>query len=106
LLAGITPKDIAYKLKITSHSVSYHRGNLYRKLGVQSIQELFTKFNKTEVLPFESLASAEKPFILIFGDNAPFGWTQRLSPSAFLDPNVNEKDNFTFNCSILGNWTT
>jgi DNA-binding CsgD family transcriptional regulator len=43
LLEGVSPKEIAYRLNISNHTVDFHRGNLYRKLGVMNIQELFAK---------------------------------------------------------------
>jgi DNA-binding CsgD family transcriptional regulator len=44
LLTGVSPKEIAHKLNISDHTVAFHRTKLYDKLGVQSIQELFTKY--------------------------------------------------------------
>jgi DNA-binding CsgD family transcriptional regulator len=44
LLKGMSPKDISYTLKVSYHTIVFHRTNLYRKLGVQSIQELFVKY--------------------------------------------------------------
>ncbi|MDR1836966.1 MAG: LuxR C-terminal-related transcriptional regulator [Treponema sp.] len=44
LLSGTSPKEIAHTLKVSSHTVSFHRANLYRKLGIQSVQELFAKY--------------------------------------------------------------
>jgi DNA-binding CsgD family transcriptional regulator len=45
LLDGISPKEIAYKLHVSSKAVDYHQGNLYGKLSVHSIQELFAKYS-------------------------------------------------------------
>ncbi|MCL2230659.1 MAG: helix-turn-helix transcriptional regulator [Treponema sp.] len=44
LLKGMPPKEIAYSLKISYETVHHHQKNLYRKLGIQSIQELFAKY--------------------------------------------------------------
>jgi len=44
LLKGVSPKDIGYTLKISVPTVYFHRNNLYRKLGVQGISELFAKY--------------------------------------------------------------
>jgi len=44
LLEGIQPKEIAYNLQISYRTVDVHRSNLYRKLGVNSIQELIVKY--------------------------------------------------------------
>jgi DNA-binding CsgD family transcriptional regulator len=40
LLEGISLKEIAHKLGVSYKTVDYHRGNLYRKFGIQSMQEL------------------------------------------------------------------
>jgi DNA-binding CsgD family transcriptional regulator len=45
LLNGVSPKEIARKLNISLHTVAYHRTNLYNKLGVQNIQELFAQYS-------------------------------------------------------------
>jgi len=45
LLKGISPKEIGYTLKISYETVHHHQKNLYRKLGIQSIQELFAKYS-------------------------------------------------------------
>jgi DNA-binding CsgD family transcriptional regulator len=45
LLAGITPKEIGYKLNISYDTVKYHLKKLYEKLEVNSIQGLFAKFS-------------------------------------------------------------
>jgi len=44
LLKGTSPKEIAYTLKIGYETVHHHQKNLYRKLDIQSIQELFAKY--------------------------------------------------------------
>ena len=43
LLAGAVPKEIAGELKISHSTVLFHKKNLYSKLNVHSIQELFAK---------------------------------------------------------------
>ena len=48
LLKGMSHKDIAYALKITFSTVNFHRSNIYRKLGVQSIAELFSRYNSPQ----------------------------------------------------------
>ena len=45
LLGGAAPKEIAYTLKISYETVRFHQKNLYRKLEIQSIQELFAKYS-------------------------------------------------------------
>jgi DNA-binding CsgD family transcriptional regulator len=44
LLAGGSPKEIAYTLKISYPTVNFHTANLYRKLKIQSRAELFAKY--------------------------------------------------------------
>ena len=46
LLKGTSPKEIGYTLKISYETVHHHQKNMYRKLGIQSIQELFAKYSK------------------------------------------------------------
>jgi len=58
LLDGIVPKEIAFNLKISYGTVLYHQRNLYRKLEVQSIQELFAKHLKQNE---SSQAMSRKP---------------------------------------------
>ena len=41
LAEGNSPKEIAYKLNISHSTIDFHRTNIYRKLGINSIQELF-----------------------------------------------------------------
>ena len=48
LLDGDSAKDIASKLNITLHTVDFHRTNIYRKLEVQTIQELFIKYKQQD----------------------------------------------------------
>ena len=45
LLKGTSPKEIAYTLKISYETVHHHQKNMYRKLCIQSIQELFAKYS-------------------------------------------------------------
>jgi len=47
LLEGTSPKEIGYTLKISYETVHHHQKNLYRKLNIQSIQELFAKYGRT-----------------------------------------------------------
>ena len=46
LLSGKSPKEMAYDLKISYHTVNFHVKNLYRKLGIQSRAELFANFGR------------------------------------------------------------
>jgi len=60
LLDGVPPKEIAHKLNITLHTVAFHRTNLYNKLGVQNIQELFTKYSTNGKAPPPEAIETEK----------------------------------------------
>ena len=44
LLKRMSPKDIGHTLKVSYHTIDFHRRNLYRKLGVQSRSELFALY--------------------------------------------------------------
>jgi len=44
LLDGISPKEIAFSLKIKLPTVIFHQYNIYNKLGVHSINELLVKY--------------------------------------------------------------
>ncbi|MDR1837092.1 MAG: helix-turn-helix transcriptional regulator [Treponema sp.] len=44
LLKRMSPKDIGYILKVSYHTIDFHRRNLYRKLGIQSRSELFALY--------------------------------------------------------------
>ncbi|MCL2721834.1 MAG: helix-turn-helix transcriptional regulator [Treponema sp.] len=41
-------KDIAYKLKVNIKTVDFHKTNIYRKLGISSVQELITTSKSIE----------------------------------------------------------
>ena len=47
LLKSLSPKEIAHTLKVSYHTVVFHRQNLYRKLGIQSRSELFALYLHT-----------------------------------------------------------
>ncbi|MCL2800350.1 MAG: helix-turn-helix transcriptional regulator [Treponema sp.] len=47
LLKGTAPKSIAAELNISYTTVLTHQKNIYRKLGIQSIHELFAKYLST-----------------------------------------------------------
>ena len=79
LLEGVSPKEIAYKLHISYHTVDSHRSKLYRKLGIQSIQELFTKYSANgngnttaEPEPAPSVVVTKKRKLLIVAGIAIF----------------------------------
>jgi len=45
LLEGLSQKGIAHKLNISHSTLDFHRTNLYKKLGVHSVKELFAKYS-------------------------------------------------------------
>lgn len=45
LLAGASPKEIAFSLKISYNTVLGHQRKLYRKLGINTIRELLAKYS-------------------------------------------------------------
>jgi len=45
LLIGASPKEIAYTLKISYNTVLGHQRKLYRKLDINTIRELITKYS-------------------------------------------------------------
>jgi DNA-binding CsgD family transcriptional regulator len=51
LLDGKAPKTIGYDLDISYGTVKFHQNNMYNKLGVQSIQELFAKYKSGYIPP-------------------------------------------------------
>ena len=48
LLEGISPKEIAFTLKVSYDTVCFHQKNLYRKLGIQSRMELFARYSSAQ----------------------------------------------------------
>ena len=44
LMKGVSPKEMGYTLKVSYHTIDFHKRNLYRKLGIQSLQELYVKY--------------------------------------------------------------
>ena len=67
LLEGISPKAIATNLGVSNKTVDYHKGNLYRKLGIQSMHELLVLFANKEIpesiLATEMNVSLPKEFV-------------------------------------------
>ena len=58
LLEGKSPKEIGYSLSISYDTVITHQKNIYRKLEVNSIRELFAKFKNQATLPKVALPKA------------------------------------------------
>ena len=113
-LDGSSPKDIAYKLNVSYSTVNFHRNNLYLKLGVNSIHELFAKFSLKK--PAGSLRKTKtdakskyKPFKLgkfsiILKANKPWGWQYRLDPDLiYYENKLKEGDIYKFSCSFISN---
>jgi len=44
MLTSKAPKEFAKILKVSYHTIDFHRKNLYRKLGVKSRVELFFRY--------------------------------------------------------------
>ena len=44
LLKGISAKDIGYTLKVSYNTIDFHKRNLYRKLKIQSLHDLYAKY--------------------------------------------------------------
>ena len=82
LLKGTSQKEMAYKLDISYSTVGYHRKNIYRKLNVQSIHELFAGFYS------ENVNSDSK---IIFADNKNF--TERTFETIYLHSSRNRENN-------------
>jgi DNA-binding CsgD family transcriptional regulator len=62
LLEGLSQKEIANKLNISHSTLDFHRTNLYRKLGVHSIKELFAKYSTNgKTAPSEPEAALPVP---------------------------------------------
>jgi len=48
-LDGLSFKEIASKLCVSYKTIDFHRGNIYRKFGIQSMQELMILFSNKEI---------------------------------------------------------
>jgi len=71
LLNGIQPKEIAYNLGITYNTLLFHQKELYHKLGVHSVHELFTKYAPNAKGEAANISSLKKTlpvkWLAIFG---------------------------------------
>jgi len=71
LLKGIPPKEIAYNLDIAYNTFLFHQKDLYRKLGVHSVHELFTKYAPNAKGETANISSLKKTlpvkWLAIFG---------------------------------------
>jgi DNA-binding CsgD family transcriptional regulator len=111
LFKGSTPKEIAFNLGIKYRTVDFHRNNVYRKLGVQSIQELFAKYSMPntpalKIMPDE-MATPEKPLVMDFYDNSFYNsetiWQYKITPSIFYFNKITAGERYTFSYSFKSN---
>jgi len=104
MLEGVRPKDITIKLNISYKTFDTHRISLYRKFNVHSIQELFSKYNNSKKTKnFNSLASAEKPYIVIPFYNEPWGWHFNVTFPLFIEDKITAGDVYTFSFIFTSN---
>ena len=66
LLAGATPKEIAYELNIAYGTFLTHQGNLYRKLDVHTINELLTKYSSDTKFLSQTIPADKKYVSAVF----------------------------------------
>jgi DNA-binding CsgD family transcriptional regulator len=64
LVEGLHPKGIASRLNLSVRTVSFHRSNIYRKLGVRNIQELLSKYNSAGRQYTEAASPTEPEAVL------------------------------------------
>jgi DNA-binding CsgD family transcriptional regulator len=101
LLEGISQKEIANKLNISHSTLDFHRTNLYKKLGVHSIKELFAKYSTNgKTAPSEPETALPVPEtkkrkgfkilliagILVLVLSALLIWKFTIKPSAYFKP--------------------
>jgi len=78
LLNGIPPKEIAHNLDIAYNTLLFHQKELYRKLGVHSVQELLIKY--TPGAKNEAANIIEPEFeVIVQEDFAADGWLDKRS---------------------------
>jgi len=133
MLKGMSLKEIAVNLCVSYKAVDYHRGNLYRKFDIHSMQELFalnlhnqSDWNLNGVfLPFaaykDNLGSSinvmlkeekirGKPFTCYYIKGVLSNEPQGVYAGIFIQPNsatldiIKASNSFSFN--ILGDGTT
>ncbi|MCL2265248.1 MAG: helix-turn-helix transcriptional regulator [Treponema sp.] len=101
LLKCVSPKEMAYKLNVSNHTIAYHRTKLYRKLKVKNAKELLAKYGSSGS-PV-SFISEEKPFVITLHDDAPHGHSFRFYPFNNSNVMINSGDLFTVNYSFSSN---
>ena len=111
LLNGISPKEIAYNQNISYSTVNFHRNNLYKKLNVNSLQELFSKYSSPiapspEIMPVE-MATPEKPLVIDFYDNSFYNsetiWQYKITPPLFYFNKITAGERYVFSYSFKSN---
>lgn len=111
ILAGMSLKEIAGKLGVSYKGVDFHRGNLYQKLGVQSMQELLVVHNSNTssspaILPVQ-MAAPEKPLVCNFNDNSFHNqttiWQYKIVPSIFYTNKITAGESYIFSYSFTSN---
>ena len=80
LLEGDAFKEIGYKLKTNYNTVMWHQKNLYRKLSVNSINELLTKFSKTNAAVLSPLVDDSEFFTRWITSYDDFGSHISITP--------------------------
>lgn len=60
LVEGLPPKEIAHKLSVSNRTVSFHRSNIYKKLGVHNIHELLAKRNSAGEYTETAISTEQK----------------------------------------------
>jgi len=102
LLEGMALKEISGVLKISLKTVDFHRDNLYRKLGIQSNKELFTKYLPKSQHKLK--LSAENPLVMILANDGGYGWQSKYyaTPPFFFEK-INAGDRYIFNCTYKSN---
>ena len=102
LIDGISPKEIAFLMKISNKTFYVHKNNLYRKLNIHSIQELFAK-NPSKKRPVNNI-SEENPMIAVLYDDGNFGWKFKYnSLQPFYEEKIEAGDRFTVNLTFTSN---
>ena len=87
-------------MKIAYNTVDTHRNRIYRKLGVQSIHELVSKYKSKFEIQSSSIASVEKPLIITLGYDEPWGYKTSFYPFTSKNNRIFMGDSFNFSYSF------
>ncbi|MCL2187086.1 MAG: helix-turn-helix transcriptional regulator [Treponema sp.] len=66
ILDGISLKEIAARLGVSYKAIDYHRGNLYQKYGVQSMQELIVMRSAAIEMEPQNISLPENFFTAVY----------------------------------------